>query len=538
MQLLRASLRNSGARIFLLLTILLGGAVAALAQAADTESGRLVLVLPFENHSTQPGVDWIAESFPAVMNDRVATAGFLPITRAERLYGLDHLGLPQTLRPSRATAYRLAAEMDADYVILGSYSVDNGNFSAQAQVLDVRRAHMSAPLREQNVLSKLDDVENVLAWRAIREMDPSYSVSQDSFLAAVSRLRLDAFESYVRGVLATNAAERTRRLEEAVKLSPDYVPALYQLGRAYFASQEYEQAITQFLRVPSDHPLAMQAAFYLALAQFYTGQYQQSEQSFSFVASRLPLPEVINNQGVAASRHGKSGTSQFQQAVTSDPKDADYHFNLAVSLRRQGDFTGAAREIQTALALAPQDSDARALQALITSRQKPAPISGDDENNEPLERLKREFNETTVRQAAFALEQMEQARLSTKPPAQRAAAQALDGDRYVAQGLLLEAEQAYQDALRSDSQSFAAHAGLADVRLRTGDTAAARAEANASLNLQPNPLAFVVLGSAQLQDNQLQAAAASATRALQLQPQNFGALQLKRALAQRGIVTP
>jgi len=537
-QLLRASLRNSGARIFLLLTILLGGAGAALAQAADTESGRLVLVLPFENHSTQPGVDWIAESFPAVMNDRVATAGFLPITRAERLYGLDHLGLPQTLRPSRATAYRLAAEMDADYVILGSYSVDNGNFSAQAQVLDVRRAHMSAPLREQNVLSKLVDVENVLAWRAIREMDPSYSVSQDSFLAAVSRLRLDAFESYVRGVLATNAAERTRRLEEAVKLSPDYVPALYQLGRAYFASQEYEQAITQFLRVPSDHPLAMQAAFYLALAQFYTGQYQQSEQSFSFVASRLPLPEVINNQGVAASRHGKSGTSQFQQAVTSDPKDADYHFNLAVSLRRQGDFTGAAREIQTALALAPQDSDARALQALITSRQKPAPISGDDENNEPLERLKREFNETTVRQAAFALEQMEQARLSTKPPAQRAAAQALDGDRYVAQGLLLEAEQAYQDALRSDSQSFAAHAGLADVRLRTGDTAAARAEANASLNLQPNPLAFVVLGSAQLQDNQLQAAAASATRALQLQPQNFGALQLKRALAQRGIVTP
>jgi tetratricopeptide (TPR) repeat protein len=366
-------------------------------------------------------------------------------------------------------------------------------------------------------------------------MDPSYSVSQASFLATVSQLRLDAFESFVRGLLATTPAERTRRLEEAVKLSPEYVPALFQLGRSYFESQEYELAIAQFSRVPSDHPLAMEAAFYLALSQFYTGQYAASEQSFSFVASRLPLPEVINNQGVAASRHGKNGTPQFQQAVTADPKDEDYHFNLAVSLRRQGDFAGAAREVQAALALRPQDTEAKALQLLIASKQKPAPAGGDAASNEPLERLKREFNETTVRQAAFALEQMEQARLSTQPPAQRAAAQAADGDRYLAEGLLLEAEQSYQDALRSDAQNAAAHAGLADVRLRTGDLAAAKAEANASLMLQPNALAYVVLGSVELHDNQLPAAASSARHALDLQPQNAGALQLKRALAQRGM---
>jgi len=162
-------------------------------------------------------------------------------------------------------------------------------------------------------------------------------------------------------------------------------------------------------------------------------------------------------------------------------------------------------------------------------------VGGDAASTEPLERLKREFNETTVRQAAFALEQMEQARLSTQPPAQRAAAQAADGDRYLAEGLLLEAEQSYQGALRSDSQNAAAHAGLADVRLRTGDLPAAKSEANASLKLQPNALAYVVLGSVQLHDNQLPAAAISVNQALGLQPQNAGALQLKRALAQRGV---
>jgi tetratricopeptide (TPR) repeat protein len=534
----RAAVRKSIAALALFLACF-GVVQRSHAQTTDEASNRkLVLVLPFENRSQQPNLEWIAESFPSILNQRFASAGFLPISHDERLYGLDRLGLPQTLHPSRATAYRLAAEMDADYVVLGSYSVSDGNFSAQAQVLDVRHAHMSAPMPEQNVLAKLLDVENELAWHAIREMDPAYDVPESSFLAAVSQLRLDAFEDFVRGVLATTATERIRRLEEAVKLNPDYVPAQYQLGRSYFEAQEYEKAITEFSRVPSDHPVAMQSAFYLALSYFYTGRYPQAEQTFSFIASRLPLPEVINNQGVAASRHGKGATALFQQAVAADPKDADYLFNLAVSLRRDGDYAGAMREIQAALALSPNDSEIKAVQGLIQANLRAHTTVSEHEGIEPLERLKRQFNEATVRQAAFALEEMEQAKLSSQPPAQRSVAEAADGDHYFSQGLLLEAEQAYQTALRDDDHNAAAHAGLADVRLRTGDVAAAKDEAQASLKLGQNALAFVVLGSVDLDEKNLQAAAAAVSQALALKPGDPAALQLKQALQQRGVQVP
>jgi tetratricopeptide (TPR) repeat protein len=506
--------------------------------ADEPASHRLVLVLPFENRSQQPGLDWVAESFPAILNQRFASAGFLPITHDERLYGLDRLGLPQSLRPSRATAYRLAAEMDADFVVIGNYTSDGGIFKAEAEVLDVHRAHMPPPLRAQNALASLLDVENSLAWQAIREIDPSYDVPEASFLAAVSRLRLDAFEDYVRGVLATNATDRIHRLEEAVRLSPEYVPAQYQLGRSFFETQAYEKAIVEFSRVPSDHPLAMQAAFYLALSYFYTGQYAQAEQTFSFIASRLPLPEVINNQGVAASRHGAKATALFQQAVAADPRDADFRFNLAVSLRRDGDFTGAVREMQACLGLTPNDSEAKAALPLFQANQRANSAGSDKEGIQPLERLKRDFNEATVRQAAFALEAMEQAKLSTQPAAQRAVAEVTDGDHYLTQGLLLEAEQAYQTALHADDRNANAHAGLANVRLRTGDTAAAKAEAEASLKLAPNAQAYVVLGSAQLSEGNAQAAAASASSALRLVPNDKPALKLKQLLQQRGVAVP
>ncbi len=169
------------------------------------------------------------------------------------------------------------------------------------------------------------------------------------------------------------------------------------------------------------------------------------------------------------------------------------------------------------------------------SRLSVAPSDSDTDTNEPVERLKRAFNVAAVRQASFALQQMEQMRLSNQPAAERAAAQAQDGDRYFNQGLVLEAEQFYTNALAADPQSAAAHAGLANVRLHTGDLAGARSEAESSLRLAPNAVGYVVLASVQINANQLQAAAASVSAALRLQPKNIAANQLKQALAARGV---
>src|SRR6185312_2084521 len=102
-------------------------------------------------------------------------------------------------------------------------------------------------------------------------------------------------------------------------------------------------------------------------ARFNSGKYADAEAAFAFVASRLPLPEVVNNQGVAASRQGHNAVPLFQRASTADPNDADYHYNLAVSLLRQGDFAGAQREVNQTLKLRPKDSEAAMLKARISS---------------------------------------------------------------------------------------------------------------------------------------------------------------------------
>src|ERR1700744_1340804 len=116
-----------------------------IARAQDA-GGRVVLVLPFDNHSGNASLSWIGDSFPDTLNKRLASAGFLTISHDDRSFAYDHLGLPTDFRPSRATTIRIAQQLDASYVVVGSFNVSGDKIAVQAQILDVTNLRLSAPL--------------------------------------------------------------------------------------------------------------------------------------------------------------------------------------------------------------------------------------------------------------------------------------------------------------------------------------------------------------------------------------------------------
>jgi tetratricopeptide (TPR) repeat protein len=517
-------------------------------------AGGVVLVLPFDNRSGQPDLAWIGESFPDTLNQRLNSAGFLTISRDDRQYALDHLGFPTDFRPTRATTIRIAQTLDANYVVIGSYNVANGRISVQAQVLEVNNLRMSSPIEDSSELQRLFDVQNVLAWKIARQIDPHFNVAQQTFLAAPGQVKLSAFENYIRGISATTPQERVKRLQAAVQEAPTYSAALLALGKTQYAQRDYDHAAATLARVSPTSRHALEANFFLGLARFNSAKYAEGEKAFAFVAGRLPLPEVINNQAVASSRQGHNATALFERAVAADPNDPDYHYNLAVSRFRQGDFAGAQREVDQAIKLRPNDPEAPELRALIVygrpapaapAAPKPTNVSASTPSSakpssafEPLERIRRTYSEASFRQAAFQLDQMRAARMATLPPVEQAAQYVQLGHDYLAQGLIPEAEQQFQSALTAQPNSAEARAGLAQVREQSGDSAAARTEAQASIKLSPNAQAYLVLARLELNENQTAASAANVGRALKLEPSNTAALGMKQALAARGQAIP
>jgi tetratricopeptide (TPR) repeat protein len=504
----------------------------------------MVLVLPFDNRSGQTNLAWIGDSFPDTLNQRLSSAGFLTITRDDRLFALDHLGLPLNFKPTRATTIRIAQTLDADYVVVGSYTVRDGRISVQAQVLEVNKLRMSQPLADSSELPRLLDIENAVAWKVARQIYPQFNIAQQTFLAASAGVKLSSFENYIRGIDATSSQERIKRLQMAIQEAPTYSAALLALGKAQYSERDYDRAAATLAKIGPNDRSALEAGFYRGLARFNAAKYAEAESAFAFVSSRLPLPEVVNNQGVASSRQGHDATPLFQRASTADPNDADYHYNLAISLLRRGDFAGAKHEVDLALKLHPTDTEANQLRSQISagrgisSATKPTGTAVGTNDFDPLERIRRTYSEASFRQAAYLVDQVRAVRMASLPAAERATQYLQQGRDYLAQGLIPEAEQEFQAAITAAPRNSLAHAGLAQVREQSGNDDEARKEAQTSLQLEPNATAYLVLARLDLKANLLAASASDVSNALHLEPNNSAAKGMSQALQARGQKVP
>src|SRR6266481_658297 len=92
--------------------------------AAQTgSSSEIVLVLPFENVSDHPEYNWIGESFADSLSALLSKPGLIVITSDERAVAYQRLRLPLTVLPSRATAIKIARELKASMIVIGTYNV-------------------------------------------------------------------------------------------------------------------------------------------------------------------------------------------------------------------------------------------------------------------------------------------------------------------------------------------------------------------------------------------------------------------------------
>src|SRR3954471_13250048 len=434
------------------IALLVALALPCLAQSPPGP-GQTLVVLPFENVSKAPGLEWIGEAFPEIMGQRLASAsGLFVVPRSERVYAFDRLGIPASARPSMATLLRLGEEMDADYLIVGRYSYDGQTFTATAQLLDMKALRLSPEVKETGQLPKLLELQLGLTWDLMRQMDPNQLASRNAFAAAGPSVRLDALERYIRGVISTDRAERLRDLRDAVRLNPNYAPAILQLARSYYDARDYANAASWFARIPPYDPAAREAQFFLGMSAYYTGDYPKAQNAFTFVATRLPLTEIYNNLGVVAGRRGLStAADDFARAVEADPSDSDYHFNLAVALYRNGDAAGTTKQLRQALELRPGDAEAKAFLERVTSVPAPTPnAAGSPAPKLPLERIKSNYDEASFRQLALEIETLNETRLAKSDPRSHAQFHVQHGQQMLGENLLTVAEKDFREAVLLD----------------------------------------------------------------------------------------
>jgi tetratricopeptide (TPR) repeat protein/TolB-like protein len=531
-------------------------AVTAARPSAAPASQGIFLVFPFENDGASPRLDWLCEGLEELTIQRLSAAGQQVFTHSGRTSELDRYGLPSSARFSHATMLRIGADLDADFVVFGKFNSDGKSLTMEVRFLRVSPTAMSAPIRESGKLESLMDLHTLLVWKLLAANDKTFPLNVSEFSKLQRALRLDAFEHYIRGLLANEDEPRIRELREAVRLEPDWPEPAFALGQAYFSRRDCDSALPWLMRVPAGNPRATEATFTIGVCRLLLNQPDKAEQVFLGLQDSLKkhlvagaeLPEILNDLALAQARGGNTtaSASSLLRAIDLDPDEDDYPFNLGLLYLRGNDATTAAKYFRLASDREPDNPEDRALliyalekagnRSEATEERKSANESlganslpaVKPENFAKMQRTSTELDTATLQLEASSRE-------SSNGPAALATAGSPSslvrkGRQELVAGRLDAAEAAFRAVLAVSPRDASAHRGLSEVFRRKNKRPEAILELQAALEQRDSAVDRTTLARIYLEQKKPELARAELARALKIAPNYAEARQLQEHL--------
>lgn len=522
------------------LLCVLAFAMPAAAQSPDTR----ILVMPFDNPSREPRLHWIAEAASLLVADELNARGVAAIRRAERVNAFEYLHLPANATLSRATVIKVGQLVGASEVIVGSVRLDGETLILEAHGVRIDVGKVQPTVTERGAL---EDV--VLLFERL-----SAKLAGDAPVRSTRSARppLEAFESYVKGLMADSAASRATFLEEALEAHPDYDRAHLALWAVRHDQADHEAALAAARAVPSESPLARRAGFFVGVSLLELKQFDEAFDAFAAVADDaaatfraaalnnmgvvqlrreapspkgLPTyfltkaadddpadPDILFNLGYAyvLERNHSAALYWLREALRRDPTDAEAHYVLSAALQGSGNGVEAAREKELARQLSSQFAE---LEQEAASQKLPVPRGLDRLHEDPELRAGLRPEQVVVNTA-----QREQQKLADFH---------LDRGRRLAER---EEDREAVDELRRavylSPYEAEAHLLMGRIHLRAGRTAEAVDALKISIWSRDTAPARVALAEAYLKQQNTAGARAELERALALDPASADAKRL------------
>lgn len=515
----------------------------------------IFLVFPFENDGANARLDWLGEGLEELTVQRLSAAGQKVFTHAGRIGELDRYGLPANAQFSHATMLRIGADLDADFVVFGKFLSDGKSLTIETRALRVSPTKLSEPVRETGTLDSLMELNTKVVWKLLAANDKGFPINLTEFSKLQRPLRLDAFEHYIRGLLAPDDEGRVRELRESARLDPDWADPAFALGQAYYSRRDCDSALTWLAKVPGGSSLSAEAMFTTGVCRLQLNQADKAEETFLALQNNLKndlvagaeLPEVLNNLALAHARRGNTtaAAAGLLRALDLDPDEDDYPFNLGMLYLRGNDATTAAKYFREASDREPENPEDRAM--LIYALEKTGnKKEAADERNSALEtlgpgalpavrpesfaRLDRISTELDITTLQLQIASRDASGSTSANVASSAVISPTSlvrkGRQELASGRVDSAEADFRAALAAAPNDPAAHRGLAEVLRRRSKQTEAIQELQAALAERDSAVDRTTLARIYLEQKKPEMARAELEKALKIAPNYSEARQL------------
>jgi TolB-like protein len=274
------------------------GESAPLSSAASQAARTTVAILPFENHTVDPQLDFIATGVPFMVSQEierepnVTTIGYYQL--------LDRVGDAGTSLPAWVEAARAAG---ASMTVRGAIDERDGRLHVSISIDDVTKGRALGSLKRDTAPATLSATVRAMAAEVLR-----------------NALGLDA------GI----APGQARPLETEREL---------QLGIAALVLQRYDAAETHLVAASGDDSARAEASYYLSLLRWWQDRDAEAR-TFVSLALAGDLSSAQRNflGGLELILDGRFGdaAAHFQSQVDQHPDDRDLLYGLLEALFHSG----------------------------------------------------------------------------------------------------------------------------------------------------------------------------------------------------------
>ncbi|HUY12545.1 MAG TPA: tetratricopeptide repeat protein [Terriglobia bacterium] len=517
-----------------------------------TPATRTIVVFPFENRSSQSDLGWISEAFAEILSERLAGPGRYILGHDERTAAYSQLGVPPATVLTLASEYKVAQTLGVDWAIVGHFKVTGQQLSATAQLLNVHKLRLHPRLEASGALADLISIQANLAWRILATYDASFTAgTEEDFARQFPPVRLDAFENYIRGVLAADDGTRIHFLREADRLNPSDHHAAFQLGRYYFDQKDYSNSARWLGKlVPVDQHYD-QSLFLLGVDDFFLGRNKESQAAFQTLSLAMPLNEVWNNLGVLQARAGndREALKSFRRAHDGDNRDPTFCFNLGASYYYLKNYQQSAKYLDQAVELDANDLRARTLLASALGKmgnsggeQKQLTWVADHDGSSmadlaedilPQPRITKSYNGKAFRLLSVTVHNTLEQKLSTLPPEAHGSFHLAQGRQLVSEGRYPEAIRELQEAVALIPESSECYLLLGQAYELSGKHQEALREFQTSLQLDNNAATHLWLAHTYQSMKQPAEALGEAETALSMNPGDKNARKMIESIQQQ-----
>jgi tetratricopeptide (TPR) repeat protein len=347
----------------------IGVLLVFLAGAAAAQTPSRQLVVPFDNVKAEPRYQWLAEASAILLTDGLRERSQGAITRTERMNAFEQLHLPVAASLSRATVIKIAQLVGAGEVIVGSFKVEGEELSVSAQSIRVDVGRVQPAASEHGPLTDLFGVYDRLAKRLAHDAPVGAGVRP-------ANPPLDAFENFIKGLVAENPSTKASFLEAAIRDHSEFDRARLALWEVRTDQGDHDAALAN-ARTVSGPSFVGRGSFAAGVSLLELERYDEAFEAFKGLLDQKTDPfisnaAVLNNLGVVQIRRG---TSQQTPSAAAPAKvdasavyyltkaaeletDPDYLFNLGYAYALDTNYQGALYWLREALRRDPTDADA------------------------------------------------------------------------------------------------------------------------------------------------------------------------------------